>query len=192
MSKGKTATATPRVEIDGVQVYCAYDEIVEASSLKPHPKNPNTHSESQIALLGRVIRQTGWRAPITVSKLSGYLIKGHGRLLAAKAEGMTRVPVEYQEFKSTDEELAALLADNRLAELSEIDNRMLVDVFKDIDPAEIPVELTGYSDQDIQDIAGALEKVNAEDIDAAAADDISASGETKHAHKCPRCGFEFE
>lgn len=159
MKKDKDKTAEPRIILDGVPVFCAFDEIADTAQLKPHPQNPNTHPESQIALLGRVIRQTGWRAPITVSKLSGYLIKGHGRLLAAKAEGMKKVPVEYQEFKSTDEELAALVADNRIAELAEIDQAMLSDIFKGIDTDEIPIELTGYTAEQIGELEKALQGI---------------------------------
>lgn len=184
--------ATPKAMAGGVPVFCAHDAIVDVLSLIPNPKNPNRHPEDQIEILGRIIQATGWRQPITVSRRSGFIVKGHGRLLAAKEAGLTKVPVDYQDYASEAEEYADLVADNRLAELSEIDNRKLVDLFKDITIDDIPVELTGYSDQDLKDIAGALEKVKAEDIDAAAADDISAAGETKHAHKCPRCGFEFE
>lgn len=185
--------AEPKAMAGTVPVFCAHDAIVDVLSLIPNPKNPNQHPADQIELLGRIIQATGWRQPITVSRRSGFIVKGHGRLLAAKEAGLTKVPVDYQDYASEAEEYADLVADNRLAELSEIDNRKLVDLFKDITVEDIPADLTGYSDQDIKDISGALEKVKAEDIEAAAADDdISAAGETKHAHKCPRCGFEFE
>ena len=85
-----------RCQIDGVSVFCAFDEIVEITSLKENPKNPNTHPEVQIELLAEIIKKTGWRAPITVSNLSGFIVKGHGRLQAAMKAGLSHVPVEYQ------------------------------------------------------------------------------------------------
>ena len=145
-------TAEPKAWAGEVPVFCAHDDIVDVLTLIPNPKNPNTHPEEQVELLGRIIRATGWRQPITVSKRSGFIVKGHGRHLAAQAAGLTKVPVDYQEYASEAEEYADLVADNRLAELSEIDKAMMADVFKEIDPAEIPVELTGYTEEEFDDL----------------------------------------
>ena len=150
------STAEPKATAGGVPVFCAHDAIVEVEKLVPNPKNPNKHPEEQIALLGRIIKATGWRQPITVSNRSGFIVKGHGRLLAALGAGLTAVPVDYQEYTSEAEEYADLVADNRLAELSEIDNAMLADVFQEIDLSDIPAELTGYTADEISDITDAL------------------------------------
>ena len=124
--------------------------------LIPNPKNPNTHPDAQIQALGRIIRQTGWRAPITVSKRSGFIVKGHGRLAAAKLEGLAEVPVDYQNYTNEAEEYADLVADNRIAELAEIDNKLLADIFADIDTGEIPMELTGYTDKEVESLVTGL------------------------------------
>ena len=92
--------ATPRAMIDQVRVWCAHDDIVAVSALTAHPKNNNTHPARQVELLAKIIRENGWRGSITVSERSGYITKGHGRLLAAKHAGMDRVPVEYQGYLS--------------------------------------------------------------------------------------------
>lgn len=136
-------------------VYSAYDSIVKIEELKENPKNPNTHSEQQIELLAEVIKKTGWRASITVSNLSGYIVKGHGRLQAAKFAGFNEVPVEYQNFKDEEEEMAALLADNKIAELAEIDNEKLKEIFNDFDFEDLLT--TGYSDDEYKELAGAFE-----------------------------------
>lgn len=132
-----------RTFIDNVPVYCAFDEIADINSLKPNPRNPNTHPDSQLRLLAEVIKKTGWRATITVSKLSGLIVKGHGRLYAAQIAGFKKVPVEYQNFESEDEELSALLADNKLAELANIDTAKLTEIFKEFEFEDL--SLTGYS-----------------------------------------------
>ena len=141
---------------DTVPVFCAHDEIVDVEKLLPNPKNPNQHPEDQIALLAQIIRQTGWRAPITVSTASGYVVKGHGRLLAAKSLGLKRVPVDYQNYASEAEEYADLIADNRIAELAEIDQRKLAELFADIDAEIVPVELSGYTDEEADALTAAL------------------------------------
>lgn len=154
--KDYKSEATPKATAGGVPVFCAHDAIVTLEKLIPNPKNPNTHSDEQVKLLGRIIQATGWRQPITVSNRSGFIVKGHGRLLAARAAGLTEAPVDFQEYATEAEEWADLVADNRLAELSEIDNALLMDIFQDIDLSEIPAELTGYTEQEIQDIGEAL------------------------------------
>lgn len=140
--------AEPKGYADGVPVFCAHDAIVDAAKLVPNPKNPNTHPDAQIQALGRIIRQTGWRAPITVSKLSGFIVKGHGRLSAALLEGLREVPVDYQNYTNAAEEYADLVADNRIAELA--------DIFADIDTGEIPMELTGYTEDEVENLVTAL------------------------------------
>jgi hypothetical protein len=151
-----TPTAEPKALASGVPVYCAHDAIVDVAKLVPNPKNPNTHPDSQIQLLGRIIRQTGWRQPITVSNRSGFIVKGHGRLAAALLEGFKAVPVDYQNYDSEAQEYADLVADNRIAELAEIDNKLLADIFENIDTGEIPLELSGYTEKEVENIVTAL------------------------------------
>ena len=139
-----------------VPVYCAHDKIVPVVEVKPNPKNPNHHPDEQIELLAKIIKTQGWRAPVTVSTLSGLVVRGHGRLMAAKFLGLDCVPVDFQHYESNDAELADLLADNKIAELAEIDSKMLAEVFKDIDPDAIDIDITGYSEEEYNDIISAL------------------------------------
>ena len=156
MSNEYMSKATPKATASGIPVFCAHDAIVPIEKVIPNPRNPNTHPAEQIKLLGRIIQAAGWRQPITVSNRSGFIVKGHGRLLAAQRAGLTEVPVDYQEYANEAEEYADLIADNRLAELSEIDTELLADIFQDIDLSEIPAELTGYTESEINDLTAAL------------------------------------
>src|SRR5438045_925819 len=104
-----------------LKIRCSFSAQVPPGRLKPHPKNPRRHSAAQIALLGKIIAHQGWRAPIVVSKRSGFIVAGHARFEAAKKLGLKKVPVDYQDFATNQDELAHLLADNRLAELGETD-----------------------------------------------------------------------
>lgn len=157
MSKNQTLDVAERAKINQVNVFCAFDEIVETEALKENPKNPNTHPEEQIKLLADIIKRTGWRAPITVSTRSGYIVKGHGRLKAAKLAGFESVPVEYQNFTSDDEENAALLADNKIAEFSEIDSKLLAQMFEDFNFEEYG-DLTGYSEDEYKELIDVIEE----------------------------------
>jgi len=163
-------SAKPKAYASGVPVFCAHDAIVDISELRPNPRNPNRHPREQIRALGEIIRAAGWRGPITVSKRSGLIVRGHGRLLAAQLEDLEEAPVDYQEYASEAEEMADLVADNRLAELSEIDQAALADLFSKINTDEIPISLCGYTANEYENIVGALADV-VEDMDEMGTDD---------------------
>ena len=159
-----------RTEIEGVKVYCAYDEVLNIEDLKPNPLNPNTHPKQQITMLAEIIEKTGWRAPITVSTLSGFIVKGHGRLMAAQLANLKEIPVDYQEYTNQSEELADLMADNRIAELAERDKKALMECFESFDTGEVPFILSGYTEDDYQELTLMFdelpkEKVKEEDIE---------------------------
>lgn len=148
--------AEPKAWADEIPVFCAHDKIVPVAELTPNPKNPNKHPDSQVELLAQLITKGGWRNPITVSTLSGMVVKGHGRLLAAKLAGKTEVPIDYQNYSSEAEEYADLIADNRLSELSEIDNVTLTDLLAELDTGEMPIEMTGYTEDDLESLINAI------------------------------------
>ena len=62
------------------------------------------------------------------------------------------VPVDFQSYPSDEDELADLLADNRIAEMAEMDNAMLRDLFAELDASDFNVNLSGYTD----DVVAAL------------------------------------
>jgi ParB-like chromosome segregation protein Spo0J len=124
-------------------------QLVPIGELKPNPRNPNTHSEEQIARIAQVIKHQGWRAPIVVSNQSGLVVTGHGRVEAGKLLGLEKVPVSYQDFANDADEKAHLLADNRLSELSELDNTKLKDLIQELDTGEIDLAMTGFNNDEI-------------------------------------------
>lgn len=131
-----------------MKIFCSYSKLVPIAEIKEHPKNPNRHSKEQIEMLAKIIKGAGWRVPIGVSKLSGYIVRGHGRYLAALACGMTEVPVDFQDYETVEHEIADMLADNRIAELSDLDYQQVSNCVKEISNGQL--ELTGYRDFEIQ------------------------------------------
>lgn len=153
-------SAEPRAMIGDIPVFCAYDEIIDIGKAIPNPKNPNSHPKSQIELLAKIIKAQGWRQPITISNRSGLIVKGHGRLSAAILLNADQVPVDFQNYATEAEEIADLTADNRLAELAEMNTTMLADILADFDTGEMPLDLTGYTEQDLE---GILESITGAD-----------------------------
>lgn len=164
MSKEYKSGAEPRAMIGDIPVFCVYDEILDIGKAVPNPKNPNSHPKAQIELLAKIIKAQGWRQPITISTRSGLIVKGHGRLEAALKLGADQVPVDFQNYATEAEEIADLTADNRLAELAEMNNTMLADILADFDTGEMPLELTGYTEEDLDGILEAI--TGAEDAEA--------------------------
>ena len=92
------------------KIYCAHTDVVATDSLIENPRNPNRHQEDQIIALAKIIRHRGWRNPIVVSRRSGFVVKGHGRLPAARMLGLDTVPVDYQNYENEAAEWADHLA----------------------------------------------------------------------------------
>lgn len=150
-----------------MKIHCAYDELVPLSVLetKRNPRNPNQHSAAQVAAIAAVLEGNGWRQSIVVSNRSGLMTRGHGRLDAALLLGYESAPVDFQDYESEQAEMADMIADNRLSELSEMDEAQLVAVLKDLQAAGHDIELTGFTDEDlarltsIADETAALENI---------------------------------
>lgn len=104
-----------------MKIHCTYSELVDIKSLESHPKNRNEHSKAQIERLAKILEYQGFRYPIKVSKRSGFVTSGHGRIEAAKLNKWTQVPVNYQDYDSDEQEYADLIADNSIASWSELD-----------------------------------------------------------------------
>lgn len=128
-----------------MEVKCAHTEVVDIDLLVPHPRNPNKHSEKQIKYLAKIMKHQGWRHPITVSNRSGFIVAGHGRLLAAKANGWTKAPVDRQDFDTEADEYAHLVADNKIAELADLDLSMVNEDILSLGP-DFDLELLGMPD----------------------------------------------
>lgn len=102
-------------------IHCQYSVMISIQELKLHPKNRNKHPDDQISRLAAILKYQGWRYPVKVSNLSRLVISGHGRILAAKINGWTEVPVSFQDYDSEEQEYADLQADNAIASWAELD-----------------------------------------------------------------------
>ena len=128
-----------------MKVQCKYDELVNISDLRPHPKNPNKHPADQLKRLAQILDYQGWRYPVKVSKATGFVTSGHGRIEAAKENGWKQVPVNYQEYESAEQEYADLVADNSIASWSELDFSSINLVVPDLGP-DFDIDLLGIKD----------------------------------------------
>lgn len=104
-------------------IHCAYSDVLPIAELKQkfHPKNPNQHTPEQIDRLAKIMAYQGVRKAAVISKRSGLITAGHGRILSAEKAGLETYPVDYQDYESDEQEYADLTADNAIAAWSELD-----------------------------------------------------------------------
>lgn len=124
---------------------CLYDKLMSVRDLKPHPKNRNDHPKDQIERLAKILEYQGWRYPIKVSKQSGYITSGHGRLEAAVHNNWKEVPVNFQDYDSDEQEYADVQADNAIASWAELDLSAVNSDLGDIGP-DFDLDLLGIKD----------------------------------------------
>ncbi len=67
-------------------------EMLPVDRLVPYIRNARTHDADQIAQIAASIAEFGFTNPILIGE-DEVIIAGHGRLIAAKALGLTEVPV---------------------------------------------------------------------------------------------------
>ena len=127
-------------------------EFVDTNTLRPHPRNARTHSRKQIRQIADSIRAFGFLNPILVDD-QHVVIAGHGRLAAAKVEGLSRVPVLRFDHLTPAQKRAYVVADNRIAEQAGWDRSLLaielgelIDLFPD---EGFDVSLTGFETPEI-------------------------------------------
>ena len=83
--------------------------------IKPYEQNAKKHPKEQIEKLAKHIEHVGWDQPIVVDE-DNIILKGHGRLLAAKQLGLVDVPVVVKKGLSEIQKKSCRIADNKLAE----------------------------------------------------------------------------
>ena len=116
--------------------------------LVPYAKNSRTHSDDQVAQIAASIREWGWTTPILVDE-AGSIIAGHGRLQAARRLQMAEVPVVVASGWSEAQKRAYVIADNKLALNAGWDNELLSLELGELGELGFDVELTGFSDEEI-------------------------------------------
>lgn len=122
-------------------------ELIPIDSLVPYPGNARTHSAEQIEMLRASLREFGFVSPVLVDG-ERNIIAGHGRVMAAKDEGMTEVPCVYVDGLTDEQRRAYIIADNRLAEHAGWDVEMLKLELEELEIAGFDISLTGWSDID--------------------------------------------
>ncbi len=127
------------------------------AELRPHVGNARVHSAAQIEQIKASMLAFGFTNPLLVDE-DGVLIAGHGRLEAATALGMAKVPTIVLRHLSVAQKEALRLADNRIAENATWDQALLRDALAAVQAAEIDVAALGFSADELTAILAAADE----------------------------------
>lgn len=95
-------------------------QLVQTTKLVPYVNNARTHSPEQIMKLRSSIREFGFLNPIIIDRKDYSVIAGHGRLMAANAEGIKEVPCVFADNLTEAQKKAYIIADNRMARVRNV------------------------------------------------------------------------
>lgn len=120
----------------------------QVADLVPYARNARAHSDEQIQHLRASLREFGFVAPLLIDA-KGNILAGHGRLIAAMAEGYVEVPCVLVDHLTETQRRAYILADNRLAEQASWDEDMLQLELQELCEAGFDFTLTGFDENDL-------------------------------------------
>ncbi|MEG1926759.1 MAG: DNA methyltransferase, partial [Ruthenibacterium sp.] len=138
-------------------------QLVPIAKLVPYQNNARTHSSEQIQKLRSSLREFGFINPVLIDRNFG-VIAGHGRIEAARAEGITEVPCVFIDHLTEAQKKAYILADNRMALDAGWDEEMLKIELSELQEMGYNLELTGFDMAELSDFFGA-DDVKDDDFD---------------------------
>ena len=143
--------------------------LVEINKLIPYINNARTHSVEQINKLRSSLREFGFINPVIIDKDYG-IIAGHGRVIAAKEEGIEKVPCVLVDYLTETQKKAYILADNRMALDAGWDEELLKLELEALQGEAFDIGLTGFDEKDLADLFKTDEdEVKDDDYDLTAA-----------------------
>ena len=189
MEKKQTAGQTP------VRVAVKDLPTIRIDELIPYENNAKIHGPEQIEQLRRSLREFGFVSPVLIDE-DKNLIAGHGRVEAARAEGMTEVPYVTVSDLTEAQRRAYIIADNRLAETGEWDAARLKFEMEELSSLSFDTALTGFTMGEIETIYVSAHERHApgaaEEAEALELDETLTRRENALQCHCPKCGFVFE
>ena len=126
-------------------------QLVPLGKLVPYINNARTHSPEQLAKLRSSLREFGFINPVIIDR-DYNIIAGHGRVLAAKEEGIREVPCVFVDYLTEAQKKAYILADNRMALDAGWDEELLRIEIESLQGEDFDVSLTGFEEQELADL----------------------------------------
>ena len=151
-------------------------KMVKIDDIVPYENNPR-HNADAIEPVKESIRQFGFKVPMILDK-ENVIVAGHTRYEAAKALGMTEVPVIYADDLSEEQVRTFRLVDNKTAEFAGWDFSKLEEELESLNFDGFD---WGFGTNDADHV----------DIDSLFTDAPEKEPEEPKQIQCPHCGQWF-
>lgn len=148
--------AGPAIESNGSALAIEYKPL---AILRPYDHNARTHTKHQIRQIAESIRAFGFTNPVLIDN-QYRIIAGHGRVEAAKLNGITEVPTIQLDQLNENQIRAYVLADNQLALNAGWDKSILAIELQHLmilDCVDFDVTITGF---EVPEVDLILEEAN--------------------------------
>jgi DNA modification methylase len=165
-------------------------QLRPVAELRAHPGNARGHGAAQVEQIKASMLAFCFTNPLLVDE-AGVLIAGHGRLEAAVALGLEKVPVIALRHLSAAQKEALRLADNRIAENATWDQALLRDALAAAQAStDIDLAALGFSAEELAAILTAADEAvidgePAQDADQPATDGAADSDDAAAATPDP-------
>ena len=126
-------------------------QLVDINKLIPYVNNARTHSPEQITKLRSSLREFGFINPVLIDREYNVLA-GHGRIAAAKEEGIKEVPCVFVEHLSEAQKKAYILADNRMSLDAGWDDELLKVEMASLQEMGFDIGMTGFDESELADL----------------------------------------
>ena len=123
-------------------------QLVPIDKLIPYINNARTHSPEQIKKLRASLREFGFINPVIIDR-EFNVIAGHGRIRAAKEEGIAEVPCVFVDYLTEAQKKAYILADNRMALDAGWDEELLRVELEALEEMGFDLGMTGFDEKEL-------------------------------------------
>jgi hypothetical protein len=163
---------------EGLKIVNLGYEVVDVSLLQAHPRNSRRHAKDAIK---ESMDANGFYGAVVARKRDGLLLKGHGSLEGAVAQGAKKIPVIWVDVDDATAD-RILIADNRTNDLASYDFTMLGTSLKMM---EVGGNLLGtaFSSADISKMLQPPPPPK---------NFVQFNANAPVEHTCPKCGYAWD
>ena len=139
-------------------------QLVDINKLIPYVNNARTHNAQQINKLRSSLREFGFINPVIIDR-DFNVIAGHGRIMAAKEEGISEVPCVFVDYLTEAQKKAYILADNRMAMDAGWDEELLKVEIEALQAEDFDLSLTGFDESELAGFFDTADDAKDDDFD---------------------------
>ena len=128
---------------------------------KPILDPANARHNHDLEALAKSLDKYGQRKPIVVNKRNNFVLAGNGTMKAARSLGWNRIAVVWTDDDSQTA-IGYALADNRLSDLSEFNNEVLLMNLQQLDDID---DIPGFNQSEYDELLAEIGDIDIDGLD---------------------------